>query len=54
VNGQQAEVGGDVITAIGDQQVKESTTWYPTWSQHERGDRVTLTILRDGKEQKVE
>ena len=55
VNGQQAEVGGDVITAIDDQQVKEfdDLVSYLVGSTSV-GDRVTLTVLRDGKEQKVE
>ncbi len=55
LNGQQAEVGGDVIVAIDDQPVKEfdDLVSYLVGSTSV-GDEVTLTILRDGKEQTVE
>ncbi len=53
--GDQAEVGGDVIVAIDDQPVKEfdDLVTYLVGSTSV-GDKVTLTILRDGKEQTVE
>ena len=55
LNGEQAQVGGDVITAIGGQPVKqfEDLATYLVGSTSV-GDKVTLTILRDGKEQTVE
>ena len=55
LNGEQAQVGGDVIVAINDQQVKqfEDLATYLV-GRANVGDQVTLTILRDGKEQTVE
>jgi serine protease Do len=55
LNGEQAQVGGDVITAIGGQPVKqfEDLATYLVGSTSV-GDKVALTILRDGKEQTVE
>ena len=53
--GEQVDVGGDVIVAIDDQPVKEfdDLVAYLVGSTSV-GDNVTLTILRDGKEQTVE
>jgi len=55
LNGEQAQVGGDVIVAINDQQVKqfEDLATYLVGSASV-GEQVTLTILRDGKEQTIE
>jgi serine protease Do len=55
LNGEQAEVGGDVIVSINDQPVKEfdDLVSYLVGSTSV-GDKVTLTILRDGKEQTVD
>ena len=55
LDGEQAEVGGDVIVAIDDRPVKEfdDLVAYLVGSTSV-GDKVNLTILRDGKEQTVE
>jgi len=55
LNGEQAEVGGDVIVAIDDQPVKEfeDLATYLVGNTSV-GDQVTLTVLRDGKEQTVD
>ena len=55
LNGGQAQVGGDVIIAINDQPVKEfdDLVAYLVGSTSV-GDKVNLTILRDGKEQTAE
>jgi S1-C subfamily serine protease len=55
LNGEQAQVGGDVIVAIDGQPVKqfEDLVTYLVGSTSV-GDKVSLTILRDGKEQTVE
>jgi serine protease Do len=55
LDGEQAEVGGDVIVAIQGQPVSEfdDLVSYLVGSTSV-GDEVTLTILRDGKEQTVE
>ncbi len=55
LDGQQAEIGGDVIVAIDDQQVKEfdDLVSYLLGSTSV-GDEVTLTIVRDGKERTID
>ena len=55
LGGEQAEVGGDVIVAINDQPVQafDDLVAYLVGSTSV-GDEVTLTILRDGKEQTVD
>jgi len=54
LDGQQAEIGGDVIVAIDNRQIKEfdDLASYLV-SSTSVGDKVTLTVLRDGQEQKV-
>ena len=50
INGEQVQVGGDVITAIGGQPVKDFedlTAYLARWGKV--GQRVELSILRDGK-----
>ena len=54
IYGQEVRVGGDVIIAINDQPVKsvdDLITYLARYS--EVGDEVTLTVLRDGKEETV-
>ncbi len=55
VDGQQVNIGGDVITAYDGQPVNtfDELVAYLA-NQGEVGKNVTLTILRDGKEQSVE
>jgi 2-alkenal reductase len=54
IDGQQALVGGDVITAINGQPIRsfDALTAYLARST-KVGQTITLTILRDGKEQSV-
>src|SRR6185436_6854020 len=44
---------GDVIVAIGDERVEDYDDLYNTLDLHHAGERVDVTILRDGKQQKV-
>jgi serine protease Do len=55
VNGQQVQVGGDVIVAIDGQQVQEFDDLVTYLSRSANvGDTVALTILRDGNEKTVD
>lgn len=45
---------GDVITKIDGEQVDTATTLITSIRSHKVGDKITLTLLRDGKEQDVE
>jgi 2-alkenal reductase len=55
IDGQQVSVGGDVIIAIDDQPVKEMDDLIAYLSaQTEVGQKVSLTVLRDGKEKRLE
>ena len=55
IDGQQVSVGGDVIIAIDDQPVKEMDDLIAYLSAHtEVGQKVSLTVLRDGKEKRLE
>jgi serine protease Do len=55
VDGEQADLGGDVIVAIESQPVEEFDDLVSYLvSSTSVGDEVTLTILRDGREQTVE
>jgi S1-C subfamily serine protease len=44
---------GDVIVAIGDERVDDYDDLYNTLDLHRAGERVDVTILREGKQQKV-
>jgi S1-C subfamily serine protease len=55
IDGNNTNVGGDVITAIDDQPVLEMDDLIAYLASSTKVDQnVTLTILRDGKEQKLE
>ncbi len=55
VEGQQVSVGGDVIIAVDGQAVNEFDDLVTYLARHtEVGQTITLTILRDGKEQTVD
>lgn len=45
---------GDVITKIDGEQVDAATSLITSIRNHKVGDKVTLTVLRDGKEQEFE
>ena len=44
---------GDVITKVDDEQIDDAHSLHDAISGHDAGDKVTITYLRDGKEQKV-
>jgi serine protease Do len=52
-NGNQVLVGGDVIVAINNQAVTSETAIQQFLSQAQPGQRVTLTIIRNGTQQQV-
>ena len=55
IDGQQVSVGGDMILAIDDQPVKEMDDLIAYLSaQTGVGQKVSLTVLRDGKEKRLE
>jgi serine protease Do len=55
INGQNTNVGGDVITAIDNQKVVEMDDLIAYLARNTKVDqKVTLTILRDGKEQNLD
>jgi S1-C subfamily serine protease len=55
VNGQQINIGGDVIIAYNGEDVKSSDDLVTLLARTGRvGERVTLTILRDGQQMQVE
>jgi serine protease Do len=55
IEGQQVNVGGDVIVAVDGQRVNEFDDLVTYLARHtEVGQTITLTILRDGKEQTVD
>ena len=45
---------GDVITAVDGKPVKTANNLVDVLDQHKVGDKVSLTIIRDGKEQQLE
>ena len=45
---------GDIITAIDGKPVEKANDYLDILEQHKSGDTVTLTILRDGEEEKVQ
>ncbi len=54
IDGEQRKIGGDVIIAIEEQPVKDFADLVAYLVNHtEVGQRVTLTIVRDGREQEV-
>jgi serine protease Do len=55
INGQTAQVGGDVIVAIEGEPVKDFEDLAAYLNQYTApGDRISLTILRNGREQTVD
>jgi 2-alkenal reductase len=55
ISGRPVVAGGDILVAIGDQDVKRFDDLINYLSSHTSvGDRVTLTILRDGSQMEVE
>jgi serine protease Do len=54
IQGQQVEVGGDVITAVDGQSVASFTDLTNLLTNYKPGDKITLSILRDGESMQVE
>lgn len=54
INGQQVLVGGDVIVAMDDQPITGFEALRAFTQQAEPGQEVTLTLLRDGSQAKVD
>jgi len=52
--GQQVDVGGDVITAVDGDEVVNETDLPQLISRHNPGDTVQLEIIRDGEKQTVD
>ena len=44
---------GDIITKIGDTKIEDPDQLSETVRKHKPGDKVTITVLRDKKEQKI-
>lgn len=45
---------GDIIVAIDDKPVEKTNDYFDILEQHKIGDTVTLTIIREGEEEKVQ
>jgi S1-C subfamily serine protease len=45
---------GDIITAIDDKPVNKANDFFEILEKYKTGDKVTLTILRNGEEEKVQ
>jgi serine protease Do len=54
IQGQQIRVGGDVIVALDGQSVPTIEDLKAVLLQYEPGQRVTLTLLREGEEIQVD
>jgi S1-C subfamily serine protease len=52
--GQQVDIGGDVITSIDGQKVVKETDLPALIADHDPGDTVDVGIIRDGKEETVQ
>ena len=46
--------GGDIITQMGEVPVKDMTGYMRALGMFKKGDQITVTYIRDGKEQQVE
>ena len=53
VQGQQFTIGGDIITAADGQAIASADELIAFLTQKKPGDKVTLTVERDGKTQDV-
>jgi len=53
INGSRVLVGGDVITAANNEAIHSIQDLQTIIAQAKPGDKMTLTILRDGKEQNI-
>jgi S1-C subfamily serine protease len=53
INGAHVLTGGDIITAANDEAIHSIQDLQAAIAQAQPGDKMTLTILRDGKEQNI-
>jgi S1-C subfamily serine protease len=53
VNGQEIEIGGDIITAVDGDEVSTADDLAQVIQDHEPGDEVEITYLRDGDKKTV-
>ena len=53
IDGQTVSYGGDIITKIGDVDVTDTQVLIDAIAEHLPGERVTLTIIRDGETEEV-
>ncbi len=54
INGEEIRIGGDVITAVEGQSVTTVQELRETLANYDAGERVTLTIIRDGETMEIE
>ncbi|MBN1246211.1 MAG: PDZ domain-containing protein [Anaerolineae bacterium] len=54
MEGSELPVGGDVVTAINGEPINDDDDLLLRISQQEPGDRVTLTLLRDGEARQLD
>jgi len=54
IDGRDVQIGGDVITAIDGQEVSSIDGLKTYLNETEPGQRVTLTILREGRERELD
>ncbi len=50
IEGQPVMIGGDIIVAIGSEQVETMDDLVQVLENYNPGDEASLTIIRDGKE----
>lgn len=50
----EVKIGGDVITAVDGREVKSVQELQEQLSKNQNGDKVQLTVIRDGKEMKMD
>jgi serine protease Do len=52
-DGQEILIGGDMITAVDNAKVASMNDLSSVIKSHQVGDKITMTLLRDGKQEKV-
>ena len=54
LDGEEVLIGGDIVTAVDDTEITGISDLASTIGTYQPGDQITLTILRDTKETKIE
>ncbi len=54
IGGEEVQIGGDVITAVEGQSITTIQELRDELSNHDAGERITLTIIRDGETMELE